>query len=284
MRRVRISALVVLMMFIVNAMPSFTYALGPNTVDSAAIIDGQVMTSDIAAFAVTTAKIANGAVTDANITGPISASKIEKPANVVVVAKSGGDFATISAALAAINPTADNPYIVKVMPGVYNESVTMKSYVHLQGAGREVTSIIYEDNNIITCNNIVKAEISGFTLAGYIGISNVGSSPIITDNHFNPYGWGGRGINNSSASPVISNNTFTVQGNPQVGIENASNSSPIITNNNLIGDGTAWAGIRTEGGTPSITNNVIRGFQIGIYGAQSGDGAVVSDNLKWLLS
>ena len=65
-----------------------------------------------------------------------------QPQNVVVVAKSGGDYTSVQAAINDISgEAADNPYLVWVAPGVYEEQVTMKPFVHLQGAGQEATVI-----------------------------------------------------------------------------------------------------------------------------------------------
>jgi hypothetical protein len=62
--------------------------------------------------------------------------------NVVVVAKSGGDYTSVQAAIDSItDAAADNAYLVWVAPGVYSETVTMKPHVHLQGAGQEATVI-----------------------------------------------------------------------------------------------------------------------------------------------
>ncbi|MCI0397191.1 MAG: hypothetical protein L0332_20085 [Chloroflexi bacterium] len=63
-------------------------------------------------------------------------------ANVVVVAKSGGDFTTIQDALDSISDAGeDNPYLVWVAPGVYTETVIMEPYVDVAGAGEELTRI-----------------------------------------------------------------------------------------------------------------------------------------------
>ncbi len=64
--------------------------------------------------------------------------------NVITVAKSGGDYSSVAAALNSIgDASASNPYLVRVMPGVYTETelVTVKAYVHVLGSGPLVTVI-----------------------------------------------------------------------------------------------------------------------------------------------
>jgi hypothetical protein len=61
---------------------------------------------------------------------------------VVVVAKTGGDYSSVQAAIDSISgASAASPYLVWIAPGVYDEQVTMASYVHLQGAGQEATIV-----------------------------------------------------------------------------------------------------------------------------------------------
>src|SRR3989338_4202163 len=215
-----------------------SFEIQDGQVGNADIADGAVTEPKLGTGVITNTKIQDGAVTDAKITGHISASKLEKPANVIVVGKSGGDFTSIQTALNAINPTANNPYIVKVMPGIYSaltENITMKSYVHLQGAGADVTIIedssggayIYE---IISIDNLTNVTISGFTIkGGYYGIYNISSSPTIIRNTIVG---NSSGIRNNSSSPMISANSITGNSN---GITNSS-SSPTISGNTITGN------------------------------------------------
>lgn len=81
-----------------------------------------------------------------NVTGPPGPQgppgEAHHYANVIVVAKDGGDFASIQSALDSITDAAvDNPYLVWIAPGVYEETMAMKPHVHVQGAGQDVTII-----------------------------------------------------------------------------------------------------------------------------------------------
>ena len=71
-----------------------------------------------------------------------------RPARVLWVAASGGDYTTVTAALNAIGtavPASDasHPYLIRIGPGTYNEpgGISLKSNVDLEGSGADVTTI-----------------------------------------------------------------------------------------------------------------------------------------------
>jgi len=99
--------------------------------------------TDGEAWAAVLANDGAGSGLDADTVDGLHANELETHyQNVVVVAKSGGDYTGVQAAIDSItDAAADNPYLVWVAPGVYSETVTMKPYVHLQGAGQEATVI-----------------------------------------------------------------------------------------------------------------------------------------------
>lgn len=110
--------------------------------------------------------------------------------NVLLVAKSGGHFTSIQAALDSITSASQaNPYLVLVGPGVYQEQVTMKPYVDIQGSGQGVTTISWAGGDLgqQTLLGASNAELRHLTVQNTGGgadnpwaILNQGASPTIT--------------------------------------------------------------------------------------------------------
>lgn len=87
------------------------------------------------------------------------------PDNVRIVQKGSVDgvrtFSSIQAAINSItDASATNRYLVKVMPGEYNESIRMKSYVDLSGSGQENTKVAtaIPDNGVVIMANDSRLE------------------------------------------------------------------------------------------------------------------------------
>lgn len=204
----------------------------------------------------------------------------------IVVAASGGDYTSIADALAAINPTANDPYVIDVMPGKYFlNTVSMKSHVHLRGAGRNVTSIIaptYPSRTAIVGSNLTDVRISGFRFyTGVVGTPgsmgygiNISSSDKVTiaDNTFeNLY----QGVIVSGGNTTIENNLFISGAYP---IE-FMDSTAFIHGNEL--RGTYYWGIKGYG-PAMISNNNVHDFAnsggIGVYLSGSGNKVMLSNN------
>lgn len=66
-----------------------------------------------------------------------------QPSNIIWVAQSGGNYTSVQAAInaAAAVASVNNPYLVKIAPGVYTEQVTLKDFVDVEGSGINATTI-----------------------------------------------------------------------------------------------------------------------------------------------
>jgi len=97
------------------------------------------------------------AITDDDTHIPTSGAVIDylagsfSPERIVMVAKSGGDFTTIQAAIDSITDAAiDKRYAVYVYPGDYAEAVTMGDYIDIVGTGRTNSRITGTTGTILT--------------------------------------------------------------------------------------------------------------------------------------
>ncbi len=91
-------------------------------------------------------KFPNGSITNnGDGTASIDTSAQQQT---ITVAKAGGDYTTIQAAINAITDNASGkPYTILVYPGIYTEDIVMEDYVSLQGVGDPATIVIYGTNS-----------------------------------------------------------------------------------------------------------------------------------------
>jgi len=205
----------------------------------------------------------------------------------LIVAKSGGDYQTITAALGAIPdtgagaPSITNPWLILVKPGTYSEAVTMEQYVDIIGSGSDSTKIERSTATVITTASNAKLE--GFTInkttdnANAI-ISVAATSPTLTNLVITGAGTTSQvAIDITSGSPRIENIRVS---NTNTGIT-AATGSPIITNLK-IGDLTAVVtGIKHTGtsGTTTVSFSIINSTTDDIYASGSGATIISSNNI-----
>lgn len=179
---------------------------------------------------------------------------------VVVVAKAGGDFTSITAALNSItNNSADNLYLVWVAPGVYTETVTMKDFVDIEGSGEKTTRITFPGSgafNTATVRGANNAELR------FLTVENTGGNTYAT------------AIYNSGASPSLLYVTVTASGASSTnrGMYNFFGSSPTISNATISASGgSSTYGLLKSSSSPTITNVTVSasGGTVGNYGVRN---------------
>lgn len=97
--------------------------------------------------------------------------------NTVTVYPGAQTFPTIGAALASITDNRkQKQYTLYVGPGTYNEKVTMKPFVTIQGAGQDVTIITqpaasdaFSGGTVIAASNCTLANVTVSSLGGHWG-------------------------------------------------------------------------------------------------------------------
>jgi hypothetical protein len=203
----------------------------------------------------------------------------QKYGKAAVVAKSGGDYTAPVAAMADITtwcgtPSATNPCLLKIMPGVYDigaNSLQMQPYVDIEGSGENVTviSAAVTDTNwppniaaVIGANN---AELRFITINNYgsgtivIAVLSNAVSPKITNVTANASGGATSvGIGNFSSATTIIRNSYASASGPSIENYAVINrlASPMMMNVTAIAaGGTIWnCGVGNLGAATSMTN------------------------------
>jgi hypothetical protein len=186
---------------------------------------------------------------DLEVQGTASISALLTPYHhVITVAKQGGDFTTITAALNSITDNSSaNTYLIRVMPGTYNEAITMKEYVDIIGSGWEVTKITTSSGTIVTGASNSRIE--------NLAIESTSTSSVYIV-YYNA-------CSNSFANKIKVTKTDSAIHSTFIQIDG---SGGVTVSNSLLGDGTNTTnGIDINAGTNTIYNNEISvGSGVGI--------------------
>lgn len=216
-------------------------------------------------------------------------------ANVLVVAKSGGDFGSVQAALDSIGDAGpNNPYLVYVAPGVYTETVTLKSYVTVEGAGEGATVIRgtggsqhpTSGSDSVTLIGADDAALRHLTVESVgteqtfgVAIWNNNASPALTNVTAFAEASFSYGVYNISSSPKMSHVTTTaVSGSFNgYGVVNYLSSSPTMSNVTATGLGTtnSYGVYNEDSSSPTMTNvtatasDASSSYSYGVYNESS---------------
>ncbi len=203
---------------------------------------------------------------------------------VKVVAKSGGDYTTITEAMNAITPTSSSRYLVLVMPGVYEEQVTLKEYVHLKGAGRNMTVVSsastsgsFNDNAAATMLVPANTQVSHLTVRNVANTSNAvglkvtsgNEDTILDDVGVEVTGAGGDhhiGLYLSGSAPKVLHSHVEVSGATLPAINggfnrgiNSNGSEAVIHDTTVLANGINASGLALSGGGMKIQDSNISG-------------------------
>ncbi len=210
----------------------------------------------------------------------------------VIVAKSGGSYTTITEAMNSINPSSTSRYLVWVAPGLYEEQVTVKPYVHLKGAGLSTTQIrstangSHNNASAATLTLPADSQLSDLAVenaatvqdgvAIYVSAGN--SNTLINNVKARATGIGGDrhdGIYFNGGTAYLEH-VYAEASGGSIGNWAIFNSaaSPMIDSATLIASGNSSANaLRLNGGNPIVQNSTLRADQAATAYAVEGTGA-----------
>lgn len=136
--------------------------------------------------------------------------------NVIVVAMSGGDFASIQAALDSItDENYDNRYLVWVAPGRYVERVTMKPFVDIEGAGEWTTTIMSTGSMTETVGTVIGADAAALRSLTVLNTGGTAYAVAI--------------VNNGASTNLLHITAAAMDGSiKNIGVLNRDNASPLM--------------------------------------------------------
>ncbi len=183
-------------------------------------------------------------------------------AKVYTVALSGGDFNSITLAIQQclidpLNPPSrNNPFLVRVMPGIYNEVVQCQSFVDLSGSGKHsctITGMVIGSDSCL---------IENFFLQG--GVTCNLTSPFILHNIITAQATDNQdGIYIKNSRPWIKGNEIRACNGYGIFCDGFGADAWIIDNKISFNKG---GGVRCQNSSPTISNNYItHNKHYGIY-------------------
>jgi len=231
----------------------------------------------------------------------VNASHIAFYSKVAIVAPTGGDYSDPATAMASYSswcgtPSSSNPCLLKIMPGFYNigtNSVTMHSYIDIEGSGENVTvvqgSIDNASAGVIVINGTYNSELRFLTVSNVGGTNHTNALAIytiygsqkLTNVTVNAQGaLNNYGVYNNQAYPTIINSTIsiyaTVTNGYSYGIFNTVSSAPTVRNSvvnsyNGMAPGVSCYGIyNTSAGTATVEHSVVHGDTNSLYDNSGG--------------
>lgn len=220
---------------------------------------------------------------------------VDNLGKVAIVATSGGDYNNPATAMRDYQkwcgsaPSADNPCLLKIMPGVYNvgtSTVQMQPYIDIEGSGENTTiiqgNISSSDFSVGLVTGSNNSEIRFLTINNNgggdstIAFYNFSAAPKMTNITAKASGGiNSIGVHNVSSSPIMTNVTVTASGELfNYGVSNSS-SSPIMTNvTTTASGGTYCNGVRNSSSSPIMTNMTAtassgKNANMGVYNSSS---------------